>query len=83
MRSQNARTGLVESPVLGNGYAGFGRRSGETHRRQRWQGAPGRPYEFDVKVNVTVTFGVSYVKSDDIATMLDALERALVIHRLA
>lgn len=45
MRSQNARTGLVESPVLGNGYAGFGRRSGETHRRQRWQGAPGRPYD--------------------------------------
>ncbi|MGJ5801957.1 hypothetical protein ACSCB1_22915 [Streptomyces europaeiscabiei] len=45
MRSQNARTGLVESPVLGDGHAGFGRRSGETHQRQRWQGAPGRPYD--------------------------------------
>ena len=28
----------------GDGHAGFGRRSGETHQRQRWQGAPGRPY---------------------------------------
>jgi hypothetical protein len=35
--------GLVESPVLGDGHAGFGRRPGETHRRQRRQGAPGRP----------------------------------------
>ncbi|MFM9596755.1 hypothetical protein ACKI1J_48395, partial [Streptomyces scabiei] len=24
--------------------AGFGRRSGETHQRRRWQSAPGRPY---------------------------------------
>jgi predicted chitinase len=31
--------------VLGDGHAGFGRRSGETHQRQRWQGAPGRPYK--------------------------------------
>ncbi|MFF9784763.1 chitinase, partial [Streptomyces nigrescens] len=30
-------------PVLGNGHAGFGGRSGETHQRQRWQSAPGRP----------------------------------------
>ncbi|MFM9596138.1 hypothetical protein ACKI1J_40185, partial [Streptomyces scabiei] len=26
-------------------HAGFGRRSGETHQRRRWQSAPGRPYD--------------------------------------
>jgi|GEM_PF-3730578 hypothetical protein len=34
------RAGLAESPVPGNGHAGFGRQPGETHQRKRWQGAP-------------------------------------------
>jgi hypothetical protein len=37
-------TGLVESPVLGDGHAGFGRRFGETHQQQCGQGASGRPH---------------------------------------
>ena len=37
-------TGLVESPLPGNGHAGFGRRLGETHRWKHRQGAPGRPH---------------------------------------
>jgi predicted dehydrogenase len=40
-------------------------------------------YEFDVNADGTVTFGISYVKVDDIVTMLDALERALAIQRPA
>ncbi|MGW0579802.1 hypothetical protein ACWD25_28420, partial [Streptomyces sp. NPDC002920] len=36
-------------PVLGNGHAGFGRRSGETHQQQCWQGAPGRPHRAEGK----------------------------------
>ncbi|MFC9534408.1 hypothetical protein ACFT38_28265 [Streptomyces sp. NPDC056975] len=38
-------------------------------------------YEFDVSGDGTVTFGIAYVKIDDIVTMLDALERALAEHR--
>ncbi|MFF0698373.1 hypothetical protein ACFYU4_37785 [Streptomyces tendae] len=38
-------------------------------------------YEFDVKADGTVTFGISYVKVDDIVVMLDALERALAAQR--
>ena len=37
-------SGLVESPVRCKAHAGFGRRHGETHQRQCWQGAPGRPH---------------------------------------
>ncbi len=40
-------------------------------------------YEFDVNADGTVTFGISYVKGDDIVTMLDVLERALAIQRPA
>ncbi|MFF2940285.1 hypothetical protein ACFVSQ_10630 [Streptomyces niveus] len=40
-------------------------------------------YEFDVNADGTVTFGISYVKVDDIVAMLDALERALADHRPA
>lgn len=40
-------------------------------------------YEFDVGADGTVTFGISYVKVDDIVTMLDALERALANQRPA
>jgi hypothetical protein len=40
-------------------------------------------YEFDVAADGTVTFGISYVKIDDIVTMLDALERALAAQRPA
>jgi hypothetical protein len=32
----------VESPVLGNGHAGFGERSGETGQEQSRYRAPGR-----------------------------------------
>jgi hypothetical protein len=35
----------VESPVLGNGHAGFGRRPGETGWSQGQHRAPGRPYK--------------------------------------
>lgn len=35
--------GLVESPVLRNGHAGFGRRPGETGWEQSQHRAPGRP----------------------------------------
>lgn len=35
--------------MLGNGHAGFGRRSGETHQQQCWQGAPGRPHRAEGK----------------------------------
>jgi transposase len=35
----------VESPVLGDGYAGFGRRPGETDRSEDRNRAPGRPYK--------------------------------------
>ncbi|MFM9697842.1 hypothetical protein ACKI2D_31105 [Streptomyces europaeiscabiei] len=34
-------------------------------------------YEFDVNADGTVTFGISYVKFDDVVTMLNALGRAL------
>ncbi|WP_438947750.1 hypothetical protein [Streptomyces triticisoli] len=37
----------MESPVLGNGYAGFGERPGETGRWQHWYRAPGRLNRFD------------------------------------
>ncbi|CAM5237542.1 hypothetical protein [Streptomyces griseomycini] len=40
-------------------------------------------YEFDVHDDGTVTFGISYVKVDDIVAMLDELERALAIQRAA
>ncbi|MGW1617373.1 hypothetical protein ACWCQZ_50430 [Streptomyces sp. NPDC002285] len=33
----------MESPVLGDGHAGFGGRAGETHREKPRQGAPVRP----------------------------------------
>lgn len=39
----------MESPVPGNRHAGFGRRSGETHRWQHRQGAPGRPHRAEGK----------------------------------
>jgi hypothetical protein len=38
-------------------------------------------YEFDVNDDGTVTFGIAYVKVDDIVAMLDALERALADQR--
>ncbi|MEU6334792.1 hypothetical protein ABZ839_10095 [Streptomyces cellulosae] len=38
-------------------------------------------YAFVVHDDGTVTFGISYVKIDDIVAMLDALERALAEHR--
>ncbi|MFF1593033.1 hypothetical protein ACFVY0_33675 [Streptomyces sp. NPDC058286] len=38
-------------------------------------------YDFDVHDDGTVTFGIAYVKVDDIVTMPDALERALGEHR--
>jgi hypothetical protein len=38
--------------VLGNGHAGFGRRSGETHQQQRRQGAPGRPHRSEGKRHI-------------------------------
>lgn len=38
-------------------------------------------YAFDVHDDGTVTFGISYVKIDDIVAMLDALEQALAEHR--
>ncbi|MCG8971813.1 hypothetical protein [Streptomyces sp. CL12-4] len=38
-------------------------------------------YEFEVHDDGTVTFGISYVKIDDIAAMLDDLEQALAEHR--
>ena len=31
VRHDETLSGLVESPVLSNGHAGFGRRAGETH----------------------------------------------------
>jgi hypothetical protein len=37
-------TGPVESPVLCEGHAGFGRRLGETHRWKHQRGAPSRPH---------------------------------------
>ncbi|MFG2660948.1 hypothetical protein [Streptomyces sp. NPDC048425] len=40
-------------------------------------------YDFDVHDDGTVTFGIAYVKVDDIVTMPDALERALAEHRTA
>ena len=42
---QHPHTGPVESPVLGDGYAGFGRRSGETGWSKGQHRAPGRPYQ--------------------------------------
>ncbi|PNG22317.1 hypothetical protein [Streptomyces cahuitamycinicus] len=39
-------------------------------------------YAFDVNADGTVTFGICYVKVDDIVTMLDALERALAAQRV-
>jgi hypothetical protein len=36
--------GLVERPLRGDAHGGCGRRSGETHRQKRRQGAPGRPH---------------------------------------
>jgi transposase len=44
MTSHTTHTGLVERPLPGNGHGGCGRRLGETHRRKRRQGAPGRPH---------------------------------------
>ncbi len=38
-------------------------------------------YAFEVDADGTVTFGISYVKVDDIVTMLDALERGLAAQR--
>ena len=38
-------------------------------------------YAFDVHDDGTVTFGISYLKIDDIVAMLDALEQALAEHR--
>ncbi|MEV8418264.1 hypothetical protein AB0P45_32425 [Streptomyces niveus] len=43
----------------------------------------GEEIEFDVNADGTVTFGISYVKVDDIVAMLDALERALADRRPA
>jgi hypothetical protein len=34
-------------------------------------------YKMDVREDGTVTFGISYVKIDDIVTILDLLEQAL------
>ncbi|WP_189134810.1 hypothetical protein [Wenjunlia tyrosinilytica] len=45
---------LVESPVLGDGHAGFGGRVGETHREQSRQGAPARPGNLCGKVPAEV-----------------------------
>ncbi|WP_194279272.1 hypothetical protein [Streptomyces olivaceus] len=39
-------------------------------------------YELDVSDDGTITFGISYVKVNDIVTMLAALERALATQRL-
>lgn len=40
-------------------------------------------YEFDVHDDGTVTFGIAYVKIDDVVVMLDALEQALTELRTA
>ncbi|MFD5856101.1 hypothetical protein [Streptomyces chartreusis] len=40
-------------------------------------------YHFDVHDDGTVTFGIAYVKIDDIVTILDALEQALAEQRAA
>ena len=37
-------TGLVESPVLSNGHAGFGRRAEETDQSKDWHRASSRPH---------------------------------------
>lgn len=52
-------TGLVESPVLGDGHAGFGRRSGETHQQQCWQGAPGRPHRAEGKRHIQAVLALA------------------------
>ncbi|GAA4932751.1 hypothetical protein GCM10023334_040270 [Nonomuraea thailandensis] len=41
-----ARRGLWRARCLDNGHAGFGRRSGKTHQRQRWQGVPDRSHTY-------------------------------------
>ncbi|UXY25120.1 hypothetical protein N8I84_41490 (plasmid) [Streptomyces cynarae] len=38
-------------------------------------------YAFDVHEDGTVMFGISYVKVNNIVTILDALEQALAEHR--
>jgi hypothetical protein len=40
-------------------------------------------YEFDVHDDGTVTFGIAYVKIDDIVVVLDEIEQALAAHRAA
>lgn len=40
-------------------------------------------YEVNVHDDGTASLGISYVKVDDIVTILDALERALAAHRTA
>jgi hypothetical protein len=44
MTRHTPKRGLVESPVLSDGHAGFGRRHGETHWWKHQQGAPCRPH---------------------------------------
>jgi hypothetical protein len=45
--------------VLGNGHAGFGGRSGETHRWKHRQGAPGRPYRAEGKHHVEAVIALA------------------------
>jgi endo-1,4-beta-D-glucanase Y len=45
MRNSDRPAGLVESPVLSNGHAGFGRRAEETDRSKDRHRASSRPHD--------------------------------------
>jgi hypothetical protein len=56
--------------VLGNGHAGFGGRSGETHRWRHRQGAPDRPNRAQGKKHNAALICLARRRSDVIYAML-------------
>ncbi len=56
--------------MLGNGHAGFGRRSGETHQQQCWQGTPGRPHRRERKHHVAALIALARRRIDVLFAML-------------
>jgi len=56
--------------VLGNGHAGFGRRFGETHQQQCWQGAPNRPHITQGKHHTQAILCLARRRADVLFAML-------------
>jgi len=65
--------------LRGNAHGGCGRRPGETHRRKRRQGAPGRPHLVPIRDHTNAEQSKNYGYSTNHQVVIDADTRLVVV----